>query len=65
MVIGWIEEIPGVNCQEVTKEELLETLRIALREELEAIQACDAAKVANDEFILFDQTINEIEHPDD
>ena len=25
--IGWIEEIPGVNCQEATYEELLETLK--------------------------------------
>jgi predicted RNase H-like HicB family nuclease len=33
--IGWIEEIPGVNCQERTKEELMETLRITLREALE------------------------------
>ena len=30
--IGWIEEIPGVNCQERTREELLETLRVTLRE---------------------------------
>ena len=33
--IGWIEEIPGVNCQEATREELLETLRITLHEALE------------------------------
>ncbi|MCX8072916.1 MAG: type II toxin-antitoxin system HicB family antitoxin [Candidatus Binatia bacterium] len=33
--IGWIEEIPGVNCQERTREELLETLRITLKEALE------------------------------
>ena len=33
--IGWIQEIPGVNCQEATKEELLETLRITLAEILE------------------------------
>ncbi len=33
--IGWIEEIPGVNCQERTKEKLLETLRVTLREALE------------------------------
>jgi hypothetical protein len=32
--IGWIEEIPGVNCQETTREELLESLRITLREAL-------------------------------
>ena len=30
--LGWIEEIPGVNCQERTREELLETLRVTLRE---------------------------------
>ena len=33
--IGWIEEVPGVNCQEATHEELLETLRVTLREALE------------------------------
>lgn len=30
--IGWIEEIPGVNCQERTREELSETLQITLKE---------------------------------
>lgn len=29
--IGWIEEIPGVNCQESTRQELLETLRVMLQ----------------------------------
>ena len=33
--IGWIEEVPGVNCQENTREELLESLRITLAEVLE------------------------------
>ena len=33
--IGWIEEIPGVNCQERTREELLESLKAALKEALE------------------------------
>jgi len=33
--IGWIEEISGVNCQEASHEELLETLRITLQEALE------------------------------
>lgn len=42
--IGWIEEVPGVNCQERTREELLGSLRETLREALEfnreeAIQA--------------------------
>ena len=30
--IGWIEEIPGVNCQEKTREELVETLEVNLHE---------------------------------
>lgn len=33
--IGWVEEVPGVNCQEATREELLESLRVTLREALE------------------------------
>jgi predicted RNase H-like HicB family nuclease len=33
--IGWIEEVPGVNSQGHTKEELLENLRSALQEALE------------------------------
>jgi predicted RNase H-like HicB family nuclease len=33
--IGWIAEVPGVNCQERTKEELLKTLNVTLREALE------------------------------
>ena len=33
--IGWIAEVPGVNCQERTKEDLKETLRITLQEALE------------------------------
>jgi predicted RNase H-like HicB family nuclease len=33
--IGWIEEIPGVNCQERTKDELLESLSVTLAEALE------------------------------
>ncbi len=33
--IGWIEEIPGVNCQEKTRDELIETLQITLAEALE------------------------------
>jgi predicted RNase H-like HicB family nuclease len=33
--IGWVEEVPGVNCQERTEKELLESLRHALREALQ------------------------------
>jgi predicted RNase H-like HicB family nuclease len=30
--LGWIEEVPGVNCQERTREELMESLQEALRD---------------------------------
>jgi len=30
--IGWIEEVPGVNCQERTRQQLLESLRVTLKE---------------------------------
>ena len=33
--IGWVEEIPGVNCQERSQTKLLETLKITLKEALE------------------------------
>ncbi len=33
--IGWIEEVQGVNAQEATREELIESLREALRDILE------------------------------
>jgi len=32
--VGWIEEIQGVNCQEATHHELLESLKITLQEAL-------------------------------
>ena len=43
--IGWIEEVPGVNCQEKTRDELMETLSITLREALamNRQEALDAA----------------------
>ena len=43
--IGWVEEVPGVNCQERSKADLIETLRITLREALEfnRREALDAA----------------------
>ncbi|HEX5714763.1 MAG TPA: type II toxin-antitoxin system HicB family antitoxin [Thermoanaerobaculia bacterium] len=37
--IGWVEEIPGVNSQGHTREELLENLRSALHEALEMNQS--------------------------
>jgi hypothetical protein len=46
---GWIEEVPGVNCQEPSRETLLETLRITLHEALEANRA-DARSAASKDF---------------
>ena len=37
--IGWVEEIPGVNSQGETREELIENLRSALREAIEMNRA--------------------------
>lgn len=47
--IGWIEEIPGVNCQEATREALLETLRITLAEALDLNRA-EARSAAGKDF---------------
>ncbi len=47
--IGWIEEIPGINCQERSRNELLETLKITLREALE-INKQYALSIAGDNF---------------
>ena len=33
--IGWVEEIPGVNSQETTKDELISNLREALADAIE------------------------------
>lgn len=37
--IGWIEEVPGVNCQEHTRDALLETLKVTLAEAIELNRA--------------------------
>ena len=47
--IGWIEEVAGVNCQERTREELLDTLRVTLREAVEFNRA-EAREAAGKEF---------------
>lgn len=47
--IGWIEEVPGVNCQERTRAALLETLRMTLAEALAANRA-EARSAAGDSF---------------
>jgi predicted RNase H-like HicB family nuclease len=33
--VGWIEEVPGVNCQEHSRQELIENLHLTLREAIE------------------------------
>ena len=47
--IGWIEEVPGVNCQEPTREELVDTLRVTLAEALDFNRA-DARSAADHDF---------------
>ena len=37
--IGWVEEVPGVNCQERSRDELLKSLRVTLVEALEMNRA--------------------------
>ncbi|MDR2013332.1 MAG: type II toxin-antitoxin system HicB family antitoxin [Rhodanobacter sp.] len=52
--IGWIEEVPGVNCQEATRESLLESLRVTLAEALEFNrgEARDAAGKGYEELLI-------------
>ena len=52
--IGWIAEISGVNCQESSRDELLKTLRITLKEALEFNRedALQAAKSNYDEELI-------------
>ena len=47
--IGWIKEIPGVNCQERTRDELLVSLRSALDEAL-TFNRADAIAAAGSDF---------------
>jgi len=47
--IGWIEEIPGVNCQEKTREELVETLKVTLAEAIE-LNRDDALSFAGNDY---------------
>jgi len=52
--LGWIEEVPGVNCQEKTRQELIETLKVTLREalELNRNEAKDAAGIDYEEELI-------------
>lgn len=47
--IGWIEEVPGVNCQEATREELIDSLTATLREALD-LNREDALAAAGDRY---------------
>ena len=47
--IGWIEEVPGINSQGATRDELLDNLREALSEALE-MNRDDARKAAGSPF---------------
>ena len=47
--IGWVQEIPGVNSQGATREELIENLQSALEEALEMNRA-DALAAAEGPF---------------
>ena len=47
--IGWIEEVPGVNSQGSTREELISNLREALGEAIE-MNRQDARKAAGESF---------------
>lgn len=37
--IGWIEEVPGVNCQEATHKDLIKSLQVTLKEALSAAES--------------------------
>ena len=47
--VGWIEEIPGVNCQERSKTALVDSLRDALREAI-AFNRAEALRLAENDY---------------
>ena len=47
--IGWIEELPGINCQESSRDKLLETIKDTLKEALE-FNKLDALSAAGSSF---------------
>ena len=47
--IGWVEVVPGVNCQERSREDLMESLRVTLKEALE-FNKQDALSAAGSNF---------------
>ena len=48
--IGWIEEVPGVNCQERTKPDLLTSLKEVLYEAIE-FNRQEALTAAGEHFV--------------
>ena len=49
--IGWVQEIPGVNCQESSRDELLVSLRETLAEAIE-LNRDKARKAADADFSI-------------
>lgn len=47
--IGWIEEVPGVNCQEDSRESLIEALRETLAVMLD-LNRRDSVTAAGDDY---------------
>ena len=47
--IGWVEEVQGVNCQEPTRPELFDSLRVTLREAIDMNRE-DARQAAGADF---------------
>ncbi|RPI69204.1 MAG: type II toxin-antitoxin system HicB family antitoxin [Ignavibacteriae bacterium] len=47
--IGWVEEVPGVNCQEASRDALVESLREALTDMLE-LNRIDAVSAAGEDY---------------
>jgi predicted RNase H-like HicB family nuclease len=44
--VGWVEEIPGVNCQESTRAKLLESIQEALSDMLQLNREAAASAAA-------------------
>ncbi len=48
--IGWVQEIRGVNCQERTKKELLDSLKSAVEDMLEVNRKVAIQRVEEGEY---------------
>lgn len=49
--VGWIEEVPGVNCQEPSKGELMKSLKEVLSEAIE-FNRQEARTAAGENFLV-------------